>query len=118
MTYMNKRGVDRVCIIHYFTANRYSNRAAENHEIRGSGNMRNQYAESEKQLRELGYEYSHQALTKDCKRSGTISEMRPRSGYEYKRVHTGKSINIMISGEYWIRTQKTYVYRRPINKGV
>lgn len=57
------------------------------------------------ELIEQGWEYSHQALVSRYKYAGSVSEMKPKNGYMYCRIHCGKCV-----GQY--SYQVTYVMRK------
>lgn len=58
-------------------------------------------------LEAQGWECSHDATCNRYQFAGTVSEMRTRGGYEYCRVHHGKSVG------RWCY-QLTTVMRRPV----
>lgn len=42
-------------------------------------------------LKAEGWEFDHEATCRDYKSAGSISYMKDKNGYEYCRVHHGKS---------------------------
>ena len=67
----------------------------------------NSYSAVEESLTENGWEFSHEATVHKYQASGTVSPMRPVGGYEWCRVHTGKSV-----GKHSV--QVTRVYKREL----
>lgn len=67
----------------------------------------NSYNAVEANLIENGWEFSHEATVHKYVASGTVSPMRPVGGFEWCRVHTGKSV-----GKHGV--QVTRVYKREL----
>ena len=75
--------------------------------------MNNKYDQTIERLEAAGWIYSHTATVRNYRYSGTVSNMQSRGGYEFCRVHIGKSYNVK-SGGYWYTLQLTRVFRRCI----
>ena len=69
------------------------------------------------ELKKQGFSFDHVAMHKGYSYAGNTSAMQPDNTFEYIRVYDGTCKNIKRGG-YWIRIQKTYVLKRPINRGV
>lgn len=80
--------------------------------------MKNNYNASIAKLVNDGWTLSHTATVSKYRYSGVISSMRRHNGFEFCRVHTGKTYNIQTNRNYpTLMVQVTLVFKRKINEG-
>lgn len=83
--------------------------------------MKNNYENKYNELIDNGWTLSHNALYNGYHYSGTVTPMKNRQGKEYCRLHIGKCKNVKTYANGFINLysyQITYVFYRPIEKGV